>query len=340
MSKLFNVVIVGPSTMVGEAVLALLEEREFPVGQIYTAAEDAGGRVAFKNGNLKVEQVEGFDFSLADIAFFCVDEDASEEYVPRATAAGCIVVDDSPCFRLEDDVPLVVPEVNHERLGGYTQRHIVSNPSTCALMLATVLKPLADVVGITHVNAVTMQAASGRDQAGVEELARQATAMFNLQTIESKVFPAQIAFNLIPQIGGFLDDGSSREEVKLLWETQKLLNNNELKIDVTAVRVPVFHGHSMVLHIELNEALGAESARNILANTDGIKVIDELEDGEYPTPVSDVIGHDAVFVGRIRNGASGGTSLNLWVVADNVRMGAGLNSVKVAECLVKEYIKQ
>ncbi len=340
MSKLFNVVVVGPSTLVGEAVLTLLEDREFPVGQVFAVAEDAGGRVAFKGGHLKVGQVEDFDFSQAEIAFFCADEDAVEEYVPRATSAGCVVIDDSPCFRLEDDVPLVVPEVNQEKLIEYAQQKIVANPSTGALMLAMALKPIADAAGIADVDVVTMQAVSGRDQAGVEELAKQATAMFNLKTIEKKVFPAQIAFNLIPQIGAFLDDGTTREEKKLLWETQKLLADDGLNINATAVRVPVFHGHSMALHLKLKSELSAETARSILANTAGIEVVDELEDGEYPTPVGDAVGHDTVFIGRIRNGNGGATTLNLWVVADNVRMGAALNSVKVAEFLVKEYMKQ
>lgn len=340
MSKLFNVVVVGPSTLVGEAVLALLEEREFPLGEIYTADEDAGGRVAFKNSQLKIEQIEDFDFSLVDLAFFCVDEDAAEEYAPRAAAAGCVVIDDSSCFRLEDDIPLVVPEVNQQELRSYSSQNIVANPSTCALMLAIVLKPLADAVGVSKVNAVTLQAVSGKDRGGVEELAKQATAMFNLQTIESKVFQTQIAFNLIPQIGSFLDDGSTREEAKLLWETQKLLGDEELQINATAVRVPVFHGHTMVLNVELNDDMDAESVRNVLACSDGIEIIDELEDGEYPTPVGDAVGHDAVLVGRIRNGVDGNKNINLWVVADNVRMGAALNSIKVAEYLVKEYIKQ
>jgi aspartate-semialdehyde dehydrogenase len=334
--KSYNVVVVGPSTLVGGTLLNLLEERNFPVAQIYAASEEGGGRVTFRDKGVRVEPLDDFDFAKVEIAFFCDDEDIAEEYAPRATAAGCVVIDDSSAFRLEKDVPLVVTEVNREVLGGWRQQLVISNPSTCALMLATVLKPLQVAVGIERVNVVTMQSASGRDQAGVEELAGQAAAMFNLKPIEHKVFPAQIAFNLIPQIGGFLDDGSTREEMKLRWETQKLLGDDSLKINVTAVRAPVFHGHAMAVHLEMGGALDAEAARRLLQAAPGIEVIDELEDGGYPTPVADAVGQDAVFVGRIRKDMTHLNGLDLWVVADNIRKGAALNSIQIAEILIKE----
>ena len=334
--KSYNVVVVGPSTLVGGTLLNLLEERNFPVAQIYAASEEGGGRVTFRDKGVRVEPLDDFDFAKVEIAFFCDDEDIAEEYAPRATAAGCVVIDDSSAFRLEKDVPLVVPEVNREVLGGWRQQSVIANPSTCALMLATVLKPLQVAVGIERVNVVTMQSASGRDQAGVEELAGQAAAMFNLKPIEHKVFPAQIAFNLIPQIGGFLDDGSTREEMKLRWETQKLLGDDSLKINVTAVRVPVFHGHAMAVHLEMGSELDAEAARRLLQAAPGIEVIDALEDGGYPTPVADAVGQDAVFVGRIRKDMTHLKGLDLWVVADNIRKGAALNSVQIAEILIKE----
>ncbi len=335
MDKMYNVVVVGPSTMVGESLLNLLEERNFPVGQIFAASEEGGGRVTFRDKAVKVEQLDNFDFSKVEFAFFCDDEDVAEEYAQRATAAGCIVIDDSPAFRLEDDVPLVVPEVNCESLNGYRQPQIISNPSTCALMLATVLKPLQTAVGVERVNVVTLQAASGCGQKGVEELAGQAAAMFNLKPIEHKVFPAQIAFNLIPQIGSFFDDGSTGEEMKIRWETQKLLDDESLRINVTAVRVPVFHGHAMVVHIDLEGELGAEAARSLLQAAPGIEVMDELEEGGYPTPVADAIGKDAILVGRIRKDVSSTRGLDLWVVADNIRKGAALNSIQIAEMLIK-----
>lgn len=340
MDKTYNVVVVGPSTMVGESLLTLLEERDFPVGQIYAASEEGGGRVTFKDKGVKVELLDSFDFAKVEIAFFCDDEDIAEEYAPRAAAAGCVVIDDSPAFRLEEDVPLVVPEVNRESLNGYRQQRIISNPSTCALMLATVLKPLQTAVGVERVNVVTLQAVSGRGQKGIEELAGQATAMFNLKPIEHKVFPVQIAFNLIPQIGSFFDDGSTREEMKLRWETQKLLGDGTLKINATAVRVPVFHGHAMAVHIEMGSELDAEAARSLLQAAPGIEVVDELEEGGYPTPVADAIGQDAVFVGRIRKDMTCSKGLDLWVVADNIRKGAALNSIQIAEILIKEYMQQ
>lgn len=340
MAREFNVVVVGPSTLVGEALLTLLEERNFPVAQLYAASEEGGGRVTFRDKGVRVEPLDDFDFSKAEIAFFCDDEDIAEEYAPRATAAGCVVIDDSPAYRMESDVPLVVPEVNREALAGYKQQRIVANPSTGALMLATVLKPLQAAAGIERVNVVTMQAVSGRDQAGVEELAGQAAAMFNLKPIEHKVFPAQIAFNLIPQIGKFFDDGSTAEEMKLRWETQKLLGDDSLKINATAVRVPVFHGHAMVVHLEMGSELDAEAARHLLQQAPGVEVIDELEEGGYPTPVADAVGQDAVFVGRIRKDPTISKGLDLWVVADNIRKGAALNSIQIAEILIKEYLQQ
>lgn len=320
--------------------MTLLEERNFPVAQLYAASEEGGGRVTFRDRGIKVEPLDDFDFSKAEIAFFCDDEEVAEEYVPRATAAGCLVIDDSPAFRLEEEVPLVVAEVNPERLSGYRQQLTVANPSTGALMLATVLKPLRAAGRIERVNVVTMQAVSGRGQAGVEELAGQATAMFNLKPIEHNLFPAQIAFNLIPQIGAFLDNGSTREEMKLLWETQRLLGDDSLRINATAVRVPVFHGHSMAVHLEMGSELDAEAARRLLQMAPGIEVVDELEDGGYPTPVAEATGGDAVFVGRIRKDTTSSKGLDLWVVADNIRKGAALNSVQVAEILIKEYMQQ
>ncbi len=338
--SLYNVVVVGPSTLVGEMLLNLLEEREFPVGEIYAASGSGGERATFRDRGVRAEALDSFNFAKVDIAFFCDGEEIAEEYAPRATAAGCVVIDDSPAFRLEGDVPLVVPEVNREQLGGYERQRIVANPSSCALMLATVLKPLQKAVGIERVNVVTMQAASGKDRPGVEELAGQATAMFNMKPVEREIFPAQLAFNLIPQIGSFFDDGSTREEMKLRWETQKLLEDEQLNVNVTAVRVPVFHGHAMVVHLELAGELSAESALQLLQAAPGVEVMDELEEGGYPTPALDCIGQDSVLVGRIRKDAGNPKGLNLWVVADNIRKGAALNSIQIAEILIQEYLQQ
>jgi aspartate-semialdehyde dehydrogenase len=336
MSERYNVAVVGCNTLVGEAVLTLLEERDFPVATVYAVSPEGGGRVSFKDKQLKVEPLESFDFSQTKLAFFCVDEALAEEYAPRAAATGCVVIDDSPCFRLEEDVPLVVPEVNPEALAGYTQQNIVANPGTNALMLSTVLKPLQQAAGITRVNVVALQAVSGQDKAGVEELARQATAMFNLKTIESGVFDKQVAFNLLPSIGTILDDGGSREEAKLGWETARLLGQEALSLNATCVRVPVFYGHALVVDLETRSELAPEQARALLESAPGVTILPEQE---YPTAVTDAVGADSVFVGRLRRDPSRENGLDLWLVADNIRKGAALNSVQIAEYLVQDYLK-
>ena len=333
MSKAYNVVVVGCDSLVGEAVLTLLEEREFPVASIYAVGEDAGGRVTFKDRHLKVESLESFDFSQAELAFFCIDEALAEVYAPKAAAAGCVVIDDSPCFRLEDDVPLVVAEVNPEKLAGYSAQNIIANPGTNATLLTTVLKPLFDAAGIARINAVTLQAVSGRGKAGVEELAKQSTAMFNMKSMDSNIFDKQIAFNLLPQIGSILDDGYSREEMKLAWEVEKILGQ-DVALNATCVRVPVFHGHAMVLHVETVESLELEKVTNLLQVAAAVSL---TEDG-LPTPAVDAVGEDAILVSRLRQDSSHEKGIDLWLVADNVRKGAALNSIQIAEILIKDYL--
>jgi len=333
MGKTYNVAVVGCNSLVGEAVLTLLEEREFPVAAIYAVADEAGGRVSYKDHRLKVEPLESFDFSRAELAFFCVDEDLAEEYVPKATAAGCVVIDDSPCFRLEDNVPLVVAEVNPEALAGYAAQNIIANPGTNTILLTTVLKPLHDAIGIVRVNAVTLQAVSGKDKAGVEELAKQSAAMFNMKSMENTVFEKQIAFNLLPQIGAILDDGYSREEVKLAWETAKILGQNEL-VNATCVRVPVFHGHAMVLHVEMAGELSLEKVEDLLEQAVSISLMSD----EIPAPATDIVGQDSILVSRLRQDNTHKRGIDLWLVADNVRKGAALNSIQMAEILIKKYL--
>jgi len=333
MSKTYNVVVVGCDTLVGEAVLTLLEEREFPVASIYAVADDAGGRVTYKDRHLKVEPLDSFDFAQAELAFFCVEEVLAEEYVPKAAAAGCVVIDDSPCFRLEDDVPLIVAEVNSEKLAGYAAQNIIASPGANAILLTTVLKPLFDAAGIARINAVTLQAVSGKDKAGVEELAKQSTAMFNLQSMDCNVFEKQVAFNLLPQIGAFLDDGYSREEVKLTWETSRILGQ-EVPVNATCVRVPVFHGHAMVLHVETGEILGLDKVAELLGKSPAVSLM--LDD--VATPATDVVGEDSVLVSRLRQDSSHERGIDLWLVADNIRKGAALNCIQIAEILIKEYL--
>lgn len=335
MSKRYNVAVVGCDTLVGEAVLNLLEERGFPVGTIYAVATEGGARVSFKDKQLKVAALETFDFSQAELAFFCIDEALAEEYAPKAAATGCVVIDDSPCFRLEEDVPLVVPEVNPEALKGYTKQNIVANPGANATLLTTVLKPLQQAAGIARINVVALQAVSGKGKAGVEELAGQTAAMFNLKTIESSVFAKQIAFNLLPQIGAVLDDGYSREEAKLAWETARILARHDLPLNATCVRVPVFYGHALVLHVETERDLSPEQARVLLETASGVTLMMEPE---YPTAVTEAAGNDTVFVGRLRRDQTQARGLDLWLVADNIRKGAALNGIQIAEYLLKDYL--
>ncbi|ALP52568.1 aspartate-semialdehyde dehydrogenase [Candidatus Tenderia electrophaga] len=335
MSKSYNVAVVGCDTLVGEAVLNLLEERAVPVAMVHAVALEGGGRVAFKGKQLKVAPLADFDFSQAQLAFFCADDAVAEAYVAKATAAGCVVIDDSPCFRLEDEVPLVVPEVNPEALAGYAKQKLVANPGTNATLLTTVLKPLQQAAGIAHVDVVALQAVSGKDKAGVEELARQATAMFNLKTIENSVFDKQIAFNLLPQIGAILDDGSTREEAKLAWEAARILGQDDLPLNATCVRVPVFYGHALVLHVETQRDLSLDEAQALLQAAPGVTLMTERE---YPTAVSEAAGNDTVFVGRLRRDQTRPRGLDLWVVADNIRKGAALNSIQIAEYLLKDYL--
>ncbi len=336
MSKMYKVAVVGCDTLVGEAILTLLEEREFPLESIHAVSDNAGGRVAFKERHLKVEPLAKFDFSQVELAFFCVDEALAEEFAPKAAEAGCVVIDDSPCFRLEEDVPLVVAEVNPETIADYAKQNIIANPGTNATLLTTVLKPLHDVAGIAHINVVTLQAVSGKDKAGVEELAKQSSAIFNLKPIESEVFEKQIAFNILPQIGAILDDGYSREEVKLTWEAAKIFARKELPVSATCIRVPVFHGHAMVVNLETEQPITVERARELLENAAAVRLM--LDD--IPTPVTDVAGEDVVFVGRLRQDSSHVKGLDLWLVADNVRKGAALNSVQIAEILIKQYLNR
>jgi aspartate-semialdehyde dehydrogenase len=335
MARLFNVAVVGCDTLVGEAVLSLLEERQFPLATLHAVADEGGGRVSFMDKHLKVEPLESFDFSKAELAFFCVDELLAEQYVPKAAAAGCIVLDDSPCFRLEDDVPLVVAEVNPRDLAAYSAQNIVANPCTGTTLLTTSLKAVHETAGIARVNVVALQAVSGQGKAGVEELAAQTTAMFNLKPIETGVFEQQIAFNLLPQIGAVLDDGYSREEMKLAWESAKVFGLADLPVNATCVRVPVFHGHALVLHVETAVEPDMDIIRESMRRSSGIRLMDEGD--LLPTPVG-TAGEDAVYVARLRRDFSNFKGLALWVVADNVRKGAALNSIQNAEILIKEYL--
>jgi len=340
MSKTYNVAIVGATGAVGETMLAILEERNFPVGKVYALASSrsVGKRLTFKGETLKVEDLDTFDFSKVQIGLFSPGASVSEIYAPKAAAAGCVVIDNTSQFRYEDDIPLVVPEVNPEKIADYKNRGIIANPNCSTIQMLVALKPIYDAVGIERINVCTYQAVSGTGKEAIEELATQTMNLLNMKPIKPEVYPKQIAFNVLPQIDVFMDNGYTKEEMKMVWETQKIMGDANIKVNATAVRVPVFYGHSEAVHIETKQKISAEQVRELLRNAPGVVVMDERVNGGYPTAVTESAGQDATFVGRIREDISHPLGINLWVVSDNVRKGAALNSVQIAEELVKNYI--
>jgi len=334
----YDVAVVGATGAVGETMLEVLAERDFPVGELYplASARSAGAEVTFKGRRLRVQDLAAFDFSKVQIALFSAGGAVSAEHAPRAAAAGAVVIDNTSHFRYEPDVPLVVPEVNPQAAAGWRRRGIIANPNCSTIQMVVALKPLHDAAGIERINVCTYQAVSGTGKAAIEELATQTAQLLNGKPIEPRVYPKQIAFNCLPHIDVFLDNGYTKEEMKMVWETQKILEDPSIRVNPTAVRVPVFYGHSEAVHIETREKLGAEEARRLLEQAPGVVVLDRREPGGYPTAVTEAAGKDPVFVGRIREDLSHPRGLDLWVVADNVRKGAALNSVQIAELLVRE----
>ena len=340
MSRELNVAIVGVTGAVGETILSVLGERDFPVKSLYplASANSVGKTVRFKNNELEVLDLADFDFSLADIALFSAGSDVSKEYAPKAVAAGCIVIDNTSCFRYEDDIPLIVPEVNANRIVEYEKRGIIANPNCSTIQMVVALKPIYDAVGISRINVATYQSVSGTGKKAVSELITQMGDLLNGIPAKSKIYPQQIAFNVLPHIDQFEDNGYTREEMKMVWETRKILEDEDLMVNPTAVRVPVLYGHSEAIHLELKSPLTAKEARALLEKAPGVKVIDNPAKASYPTAIKNAVGHDEVFVGRIRQDISHPNGLNLWVVADNVRKGAATNAVQIAEILQREYL--
>jgi aspartate-semialdehyde dehydrogenase len=340
MATTFDVALVGATGAVGEAMIEILEQRDFPVGILYplASARSAGKTVRFRGKSLKVQDLAEFDFTQAQIGLFSAGGDISAEFAPKAAAAGCVVVDNTSHFRRDEDIPLVVPEVNPHAVAGYKARGIIANPNCSTIQMLVALKPIYDAVGIARINVATYQAVSGTGKEGIEELATQTAKLLNGQAIETRVYPRQIAFNLLPHIDSFQDNGYTREEMKMVWETQKIFEDDTVEVNPTCVRVPVFYGHSEAVHIETRSKLTAEDARKLLEQAPGVVVLDDQSDGGYPTPVVDSAGTDPVYVGRVREDISHPMGLNLWVVSDNVRKGAALNSVQIAELLVTSYL--
>jgi aspartate-semialdehyde dehydrogenase len=339
-SKTVDVAVVGATGAVGETMLDILHQRNFPVGKVYALASErsAGSRVSFGNKSLVVEDLATFDFSKVQVGLFSPGASVSAEYAPKAAAAGCVVVDNTSQFRYDDDIPLVVPEVNPHAVAEYKNRGIIANPNCSTIQMLVALKPIHDAVGITRINVATYQAVSGSGKPAMDELAKQTADLLNGRPVEASVYPKQIAFNVLPHIDVFMDNGYTKEEMKMVWETRKIMGDDSIMVNPTAVRVPVFYGHSEAIHIETRDKITAEQATALLKAAPGIVVLDERNDGGYPTAVTEASGQDPVYVGRIREDISHTNGLNLWVVADNVRKGAALNSVQIAEVLVENYL--
>ncbi len=283
-------------------------------------------------------ELASFDFSRADIGLFSAGSEISAELAPRAGAAGCIVIDNTAQFRYEADIPLVVPEVNPHAIGRYKARNIIANPNCSTIQMVVALKPIHDAVGIERINVATYQSVSGAGKEAVEELASQTAALMNGKGVEARVIAKQIAFNCVPHIDEFQDNGYTREEMKMLWETQKILEDDSIRVNATTVRVPVFFGHAEAVHIETRRKISAAEARELLSRAPGVEVMDERKPGGYPTAATEAANRDTVYVGRIREDISHERGLDLWIVADNVRKGAATNSVQIAEILVRDYI--
>ncbi|MDE3400810.1 MAG: aspartate-semialdehyde dehydrogenase, partial [Coxiella burnetii] len=336
MAAVYDVAVVGATGVVGEMILQLLDERQFPVGKIYPLASERseGKRISFGGKQKKVGNLATFDFSKVQFAFFSAGAERSAEYAPRAAEAGCIVIDNTSHFRYETDIPLVVPEVNTQALENYRYRNIIANPNCSTIQLVVALKPIYDAVGIVRVNVATYQSVSGAGRRAIGELAGQTAHLLNGQPITSSVFPLQIAFNAIPHIDVFQENGYTKEEMKMVWETQKIMGDPNLLVNPTAVRVPVFFAHSEAVHIETRDPISPEEVKERLSQAPGIIVIDK--ENTYPTAISHAVNADAVFVGRIRRDISHPNGLDLWIVADNIRKGAALNAVQIAEVLINE----
>jgi aspartate-semialdehyde dehydrogenase len=341
MSRQWNVAVVGATGLVGDMMVQILAERGFPVAELFPLASNRslGKSVAFRGRSIPVDDLAAFDFSRAQIALFSAGAEVSREYAPKAAAAGCVVIDNTSEFRYDDDVPLVVPEVNAHAIANYTKRGIIANPNCSTIQLVVALKPIHDAVGIERINIATYQSVSGAGKEAVQELAEQTRELMQGKgPVEARVVPKQIAFNCVPHIDKFQENGYTKEEMKIVWETHKIMEDNTIRVNPTTVRVPVFFGHSEAVHLETRRKISAADARKLLEQAPGVEVLDERRPGGYPTAATEAANRDTVYVGRIREDISAERGLNLWVVADNVRKGAATNSVQIAEILVRDYL--
>jgi aspartate-semialdehyde dehydrogenase len=338
----YRVAVVGATGNVGREMLNILAEREFPIAELAALASprSQGDEIEFgETGKmLKVQNVEHFDFTGWDIALFAAGSGPTKIHAPRAAAAGCVVIDNSSLYRMDPDVPLVVPEVNPEAIDGYTAKNIIANPNCSTAQMVVALKPLHDAATITRVVVATYQSTSGAGKAGMDELFEQTRAILVNDPVETRKFTKQIAFNVIPHIDSFLDDGSTKEEWKMVAETKKILDP-KIKVTATCVRVPVFVGHSEAINIEFANEISAKEAQNLLREAPGVMLVDKREDGGYVTPI-ECVGDYATYVSRVREDSTVDNGLNIWCVSDNLRKGAALNAVQIAELLGRRHLKK
>ncbi|MFQ5547799.1 MAG: aspartate-semialdehyde dehydrogenase [Woeseia sp.] len=340
MTASIDVAVVGATGLVGESMLEILAERSFPAGNVYALASERslGREVEFGGRKLSVSDVADFDFSKVRIALFSAGGSVSDQYAPRAAADGCVVIDNTSRFRYEDEVPLVVPEANADRIADYQRTGIIANPNCSTIQMVVAIKPIYDAVGISRINVSTYQAVSGAGRSAVEELVRQTSTLLNGRPLELQGNEKQIAFNALPQIDRFQDNRYTREEMKMVWETRKILDDDEIAVNPTAVRIPAFFGHSEAVHLETKSKISAAEVCDLMHKAPGVELLDGTGTGEYPTAVTESAGTDPVYVGRVREDISHPRGIDLWVVSDNIRKGAALNSVQIAEILAKNHL--
>jgi aspartate-semialdehyde dehydrogenase len=337
--KTYNVAVAGATGAVGNEMISVLEERDFPVKNLtlLASSRSIGKTLPFKGKSVKVQELKEDSFKGIDIGLFSPGGSVSMKFAPIAAASGCVVIDNTSAFRMDPDVPLVVPEVNEHAIAGYKKKGIISNPNCSTIQMVVVLKPLHDFAKIKRVVVSTYQAVSGTGMKAIKELEQQVLNIYNARKVEIKVYPHQIAFNCLPHIDSFLDNGYTKEEMKMVNETKKIMEDYSIAVTATTVRVPVFYGHSESVNIEFEKDISPEKARALLKKAPGVKVVDDPSKNKYPLAIN-AAGKDDTFVGRIRRDDTISHGLNMWVVADNIRKGAALNAVQIAEALIKKYL--
>ena len=340
MSKKYNIAVVGATGAVGQMMIQILLERKFPIKNLDLLASknSAGKRINISGNNYEVKSLDDFDFHQTDIALFSAGAEISKKYASYATKNNAVVIDNTSFFRYEENIPLIVPEVNGKEISCYKETGIIANPNCSTIQMLVAIKPIHDVCKIKRINVCTYQAVSGSGNLAIEELKNQIHAFTQNKNIESKIYPKQIAFNVIPQIDKFMDNGYTKEEMKMVWETKKILDD-AIEVNPTTVRVPVFYGHSEAVHLELKDKISANKVKEILMHKNsGVILVDEHKDGGYPCAANECEDSNEVFVGRVREDISIQNGINMWVVSNNIRKGAAYNSIQIAELLIKDYL--